>query len=166
MANVLCIVAPERFQQVEYLQSRRALEENGHHVVTASTHQIAFDKADHSYKMDILLDEIMEDDFDAVLFVGGPGIYEYFDDADFQSVARAFYGAGKLTTAICAAPSVLANAGLLEGKKATCFEGEAENLKAKGALYTGGHVEKDGLIITADGPESAYDLGVAIAEMI
>ncbi|MFH0838304.1 MAG: DJ-1/PfpI family protein [Patescibacteria group bacterium] len=166
MARVLSVVAPEKFQQIEYLESKKALEEQGHAVVTASTHQIAFDKADHSYKADILLDEVMEDDFDAVLFVGGPGIHAYFDDEDFHSVARAFFAAGKLTTAICAAPVILGRAGLLNGKKATCFPAQAEELIRSGAEYTEKHVEKDGLIITADGPASAYDFGLAISEAL
>lgn len=166
MARVLSIVAPENFQQVEYLESKRALEDKGHEVVTASTHQIAFDKLDHSYKVDILLDEVMEDDFDAVLFVGGPGSHAHFDDEDFHAVARAFFEAGKPTTAICAAPVILGRAGLLEGKKATCWSGQAEELRKTEADYTGAHVEKDGLIITADGPNSAYDFGLAIAEAL
>ena len=166
MAKILSVVAHERFQQIEYLESKRALEEKGHEVVMCSTHQIAFDKADHSYKVDILLDEVMEDDFDAVLFVGGPGILAYYDDTDFHSVARAFFDAGKLTTAICAAPVILARADLLKGKKATCWSGEAESLKKAEADYTEANVEKDGFIITADGPESAYEFGLAIADAL
>lgn len=166
MAKILSIIAPERFQQVEYLESKKALEEGGHTVVTASTHQIAFDKSDHSYKVDILLDEVMEDDFDAVLFVGGPGVHAFFDDPDFHSIAHAFYDAGKLTTAICAAPVILARAGLLKGRKSTCFAAQKDDLVAAGAVYTGGHTEKDGLIITADGPDSAYQFGQVIAEVL
>ena len=163
MAKVLSIVAPEKFQQVEYLESKKALEENGHEVVTASTHQIAFDKLDQAYKVDILLDEVMEDDFDAVLFVGGPGSHAHFDDEDFHAVARAFLDAGKPTTAICAAPVILGRAGLLKGKKATCWSGQTQDLEQTNAKYTGEHVQKDGLIITADGPESAYEFGLAVA---
>ena len=166
MAKVLSIVAPEKFQQIEYLGSKRALEEAGHEVITASTHQIAFDKSDEGYKVDILLDEVMEDDYDAVLFVGGPGIHEHFDDTDFHSIARAFYEAGKPTAAICAAPVILGRAGLLKGKRATCFSAQVQELKDLGANYTGSHVEQDGLIITADGPESAAAFGTLIAERL
>jgi len=166
MAKVLSVVAPERFQDVEYLESKKALEEKGHEVVLSSTHQIAFDKAEHSYKVDILLDEVMEDDFDAVLFIGGPGIPAHFDDEDFHAIARAFYDAGKPTTAICAAPVILGRAGLLKGKKVTCWSGVAANLEAFDANCTGGQVEKDGLIITGDGPDSAYDFGLVIAEAL
>ncbi|MBU0706106.1 DJ-1/PfpI family protein [Patescibacteria group bacterium] len=166
MAKVLSIVAHEKFQQVEYLESKRAIEEKGHEVVTASTHQIAFDKLDQSYKVDILLDEVMEGDFDAVLFVGGPGSHAHFDDEDFHAIARAFFEAGKPTTAICAAPVILGRAGLLKGKKVTCFPSQSEDLIRSGAEYTGEHVERDGLIITADGPASAYDFGLAVAEAL
>lgn len=166
MAKVLSIIAPEKFQQVEYLESKKALESIGHEVVTSCSHQMAFDKNDQRYKVDILLDEVMEDDFDAVLFVGGPGSHAYFDDPDCHSIARAFYDAGKPTTAICAAPVILGRAGLLKRKRATCFPHETQVLIDSGADYTGAHVEKDGLIITADGPDSAYDFGLAIAEAL
>ncbi len=148
------------------MESKKALEEKGHEVVMSSTHQIAFDRADHSYKVDILLDEVMEDDFDAVLFVGGPGVQDCFDDEDFHAIARAFFDAKKLTTAICAAPVILCRAGLLKGKKATCWSGVSEDLKSAEADYTKKPVEIDGLIITGDGPDSAYDFGLAIAEAL
>ncbi len=166
MAKVLSIVAPEGFQQVEYLNSKKALEERGHTVVTCSTHQIAFDKQDHRYKVDALLDEVFEDEYDAVLFIGGPGIYQFHDDSDFHSMARAFHDEKKVTAAICAAPTILARAGLLSGVKMTCFEGEAGHAKEAGANYTGAKVEKDGLILTADGPDSAKDFGLALADML
>ncbi len=166
MSKVLSVIAPEKFQQVEYLESKRALEEKGHEVVTCSTHQKAFDKLDEPYDVDVLLDEVMEDDYDAVLFVGGPGSHAHFDDPDFHAVARAFYDAGKPTTAICAAPVILGRAGLLKDKKATCWDAQTEELKKTEADYTGQPVQQDGLIITADGPDAAYDFGLAIAEAL
>ncbi len=166
MAKVLSIVAPENFQQIEYLESKKALEEQGHEVVMCSTHQMAFDKLDQRYKVDVLLDDVMEDDFDAVMFIGGPGASAHFDDDDFHSIARAFFTANKLTTAICAAPVILARAGLLKGVKSTCWPSHGGDLKAAEAEYTEAHVEKDGLIITADGPDSAYKFGLAVAEAL
>ena len=164
MSKILSIIAPEGFQQIEYLESKRALEEQGHTVVTASTQEIATDKLGYKYDVDLLIDGIKEKHYDAILFVGGPGIYAHFDDVRFQNLARDFYEAGKLTTAICAAPTILGRAGLLSGKIVTCFDGEAEHIKESGATYTGASVEKDGLIITADGPGSAYNFGLRLAE--
>lgn len=166
MAKVLSIIAPENFQQVEYLESKRGLQEKGHEVVTGCSHQMAFDKNDERYKVDILLDEVMEDDFDAVLFIGGPGAHDLFDDEDCHAIARAFYDAKKPTAAICAAPVILGRAGLLKDKKATCWPAQGGALEASGAQYTAKNVERDDLIITADGPDSAYDFGLAIADAL
>jgi protease I len=71
-----------------------------------------------------------------------------------------------ILAAICAAPSILANAGLLKGKTATSFPDEGENLKAKGANFTGQGLEIDGRIITADGPAHAKQFGEAIVKAL
>jgi protease I len=60
----------------------------------------------------------------------------------------------------------LANAGLLKGVKATCYPSQEANLKDKGAHFTGLAVERDGLIITADGPKAAKAFGEKIAEAL
>lgn len=166
MATVLSIIAPEGYQDIEYNDSKQALKAAGHEVITASTVKEAHGKYGGTQKADVLLDEVNPEDYDAILFVGGPGSHGYFDDPDAHSLAKAFYASGKLTTAICAAPSILANAGLLDGKKATCFESQADNLKKKGATYTGQPVEQDGLIITGNGPNSAKAFGEKISDAL
>ncbi|MBU0728070.1 DJ-1/PfpI family protein [Patescibacteria group bacterium] len=164
MAKILSIIAPEGFQDKEYGDSKTALLEAGHEVVTASTSIVAHGKFGSEVEVNLLIDDVSVDKYDAILFVGGPGSFEYFNDPVALKLAQDFYNAGKLTTAICAAPSILANAGLLSGRTVTCWEGEANNLKEKGANYTGKAVEKDGMIITADGPMSATAFGEAIAD--
>ena len=82
------------------------------------------------------------------------------------SLAQKFYNAGKITAAICIAPVILANAGLLNGKKATSFPSEENALEDKGAAFTGNPVEADGLIVTAEGPKAARDFGKKIAQLL
>lgn len=164
MAKVLSIIAPKEFQQIEYLESKRALEEAGHTVVTASTVKNPTDKLGHTHKTDQLLKDVKMQDYDAVLFVGGPGSHALFDNAECHRLAREFYEAGKFTTAICAAPAILGRAGLLKGKKATCWPEQVEDIERSGAKYVKNPVVKDGLIITADGPKSAYAFGQQIAK--
>jgi protease I len=166
MKKVLSIVAPELFQPIEYADSKKALEEAGIEVVLCSTHQIAFDKNDERYKVDVLLDEVFEDDYDAVLFVGGKGIQLHFDDPDFQSMARAFYDEGKVTAAICAAPVILAKAGLLDDKKATCWEGAKAQLAEAGAEVQDEAVVQDGILITGNGPDAATEFGQTVAQAL
>jgi protease I len=101
------------------------------------------------------LKDVNPDEFDAVIFVGGPGMTKELDNEELHALARRFDESGKLLTAICIAPSMLANAGVLKGKKATVFPTGKGFLISGGAEYTAKQVEKDGLLITADGPESA-----------
>jgi protease I len=166
MARILSVIAPEGFQDVEYGDSRNVLEEKGHEVSTASTEPMAVGKFGKEVEVDLLIDQVYVDDFDAVLFVGGPGVYDLFGDEEVLHLAREFAKDDKLVTAICAAPSILANAGLLEGKNVTSFSGESENLEKHGAKYTGNPVEVDELIITADGPNSAEAFGEAISDAL
>ncbi|MCR5271938.1 MAG: DJ-1/PfpI family protein, partial [Lachnospiraceae bacterium] len=69
---------------------------------------------------------------------------------------------GKLVAAICAAPSVLGEAGLLNGKKATCNPGWEEHLK--GAVCVTDNAVTDGNIITSRGMGTAMDFSLAILE--
>jgi protease I len=166
MAKILSVIAPEGYQDIEYNDSKKVLGSYSHTVVTASTVDEAHGKYGGTQKSDVLLSDVNVEDYDAILFVGGPGSHDYFDDPVAHNIAKAFLDAGKLTTAICAAPSILANAGLLDGITCTCFPSQADNLKEKGANYTGNPVEQDGLIITADGPDSATAFGKQIAEVL
>jgi len=166
MAKILSVIAPEGYQDIEYNNSKAALEADGHIVIIASTKKEAHGKYGGIQKADILLQNVDVDDYDAIVFIGGPGSHLFFDDPLAHKLAKEFLKAKKLVTAICAAPSILANARLLNGIKATCFRDQMDNLKAHGAILTGNPVEKDGLIITADGPSSATEFGKKISEVL
>lgn len=161
------IIAPQGFRDEEYQEPKEVLEKAGIKITTASSKSgTAIGKLGTKTKVDLTLDKIKAADYDAVIFVGGPGSYDYFDDPQAQSIAKEAAKLGKVLASICAAPSILANAGLLKGVTATCFPGEGENLKAKGAKYTGSGLEVDGKIITADGPAHAKQFGEAIVKAL
>ena len=103
----------------------------------------------------MLVSQINVDDYDAVIFVGGPGARQYFNDPAALKIARDAAQKGKVLAAICIAPTVLAKANLLNGVKATAFPTEVVSLQNAGARYTAAAVERDGLIITANGPAAA-----------
>ena len=117
-------------------------------------------------KPDILLQDARMEEYDAVVFVGGMGSTEYWDNPAAHSLARSAYEQGKLTTAICLAPMTLANAGLLKGKKATIWADVAQEFQTKGVVYTGKPVETDGRIITGSGPDAAEAFGKALVEAL
>jgi protease I len=162
--KVVMIIAHKNFRDEELLTPKSILEKNGASISIASSGlSEAQGMLGAKVKPEMLVDSINSSDFDAAIFVGGGGASEYFNNPKAHKVAAEILAKGKLLAAICIASSTLANAGVLRGKKATCFKSEVANLKIKGAIYTGKPVEQDGSIITSDGPGSASMFGEAIA---
>jgi protease I len=108
-------------------------------------------------KADLLISNINIKEFDVIVFVGGSGSSQYWNNPVAHKIAQDALSANKIVAAICIAPVTLANAGILKGKRATVFSSEVGQLKAKGASYTGRAVEKDGNIITASGPDAVKE---------
>jgi len=164
--KVLMIIAPENFRDEELLYTREELERAGAKVTVASAKTGAVKGLlGATVTPDIKLDQINVGDYDAIAFVGGPGASVYFNDKRALSIASEAFGKGKKTCAICIAPTILANAGVLKDKRATVWDGEyVKKIESKGATYTGKPVEVDGNIITANGPGAAREFGRTIAK--
>jgi protease I len=165
--NVLMVIAPGNFRDEEYFDTRAELEGKGASVTTASSASgeitgMLGGKA----TPDIGLDDAKAGDYDAVVFVGGAGASAYFQDRKALDLARSASESGKIVAAICIAPSILANAGILRGKRATSFSSEQGNLEGRGATYTGEAVTRDGRIITGSGPSAAKGFGQEIAKAL
>lgn len=157
------IIAFQGFRDEEYDIPKKILEKSGTEVTTASTQVgTATGKLGMTAKVDITLKDIKVSDYDSIVFVGGPGSYDLFDDPLAQGIAKETVKQNKILAAICAAPGILAKAGLIKGKKTTCFSGVSYLLVKSGANYTGSGLEVDGKIITADGPKHAKQFGEAI----
>ncbi len=160
MKKIVFVVAPEVFRDEEYVEPKNILEKAGVNVTTASTviGEI-YGKIKIKAYSQMLVKDIRVEDFDGIFFVGGNGASVYFEDKIAHDIAKSFYDNGKIVGAICIAPVILANAGLLNGKNATVFPSGADILKQNGANYTGKDVEIDGKIITGNGPEAAKLFG-------
>jgi len=167
MEKVLMVVAPNNFRDEEYQKPKAVLENAGYQIVTASKGvQTAKGMLGATAMVNQDLDQVKVADYTAIVFVGGTGASVYFNDQTVLKLAREAVEQGKVVGAICIAPSILANAGILQGKNATCFSSEAENLRAKGANYTGQSVTVDGNIVTANGPGAAQDFGQKILGLL
>jgi len=165
--KVLMIIAPKDFRDEEYQKPREVLERAGAKITVASKGvKVATGMLGATAQVDKDLNEASIAEFDAVVFVGGVGASVYFNDQTALKLAREAVEQGKVVGAICIAPSILANAGILQGKNATCFSSEAENLRVKGANYTGQAVTVDGNIVTANGPGAAQDFGQKILNLL
>jgi protease I len=164
--KVLMVIAPIDFRDEEYFETRKVLEEFGNKITVAnSTGQPSKSMFGKIVRPDKTIYDVNEKDFDAVVFVGGSGTKVYFDNQQALSLAKEFNKSGKVVAAICIAPTILVNADILNGKNATCFPSERDNINAVGS-YTGKPVEVDGKIITANGPLAAKEFGKKIAEAL
>jgi protein deglycase len=116
---------------------------------------------------DIALDAVRVDDYDMILLPGGlPGAEHLKADARVISLLRRFAADGRYTAAICAAPSVLAHAGLLEGRAATSFPGFLNPGSAPGIRLHEDPVVIDGKVATSRGPGTAMEFGLALIELL
>ncbi|HEX5363455.1 MAG TPA: DJ-1 family glyoxalase III [Gallionella sp.] len=114
---------------------------------------------------DTTLDEALGHHYDMVVLPGGqPGTQHLKSDVRVLKLVRDMNEAGKFVTAICAAPSVLAAAGLLDGKQATCFPTCLDEFPAV-RLKTSEVVE-DGKLITSRGPGTAMDFALTLLERL
>ncbi len=115
---------------------------------------------------DALIDSVDLTDADMIFVPGGmPGSKRLADTKKLIDAIGKMLDGGKRVAAICAAPALVLGAhGFLNGKKATCFPGfEAE---MRGASVTGGRVETDGLVTTAQGLGCALELGLEIIALL
>ena len=168
MKKIVFVVAPEVFRDEEYIEPKTILENAGVEVTTASTvvGEI-YGKIKIKAQSQMLAKDIKVEDFDGIFFVGGGGASVYFEDKVVHNIAKQFYDNGKIVSAICIAPVILANAGLLQNKKATVFFPDGvDALLQNGADYTGNSVEVDGKIVTGNGPQAAKQFAEELLKIL
>lgn len=170
--RVAMIIAFREFRDEEYFIPKQILEMAGVNITTVSTSLgEAIGKMGGEAKIDLTLDELKAGDYNAVLFIGGPGAAKYIDDPQARQIAREVADSAMVLGAICIAPVILAKAGVLSGKQATVWSNIMDKsavkiLKEEGAEYRSEPVVIDGKIITADGPASAKKFAEAIIEAL
>jgi 4-methyl-5(b-hydroxyethyl)-thiazole monophosphate biosynthesis len=111
--------------------------------------------------MDKKLLQIKPEDYNGIILPGGnPGYVNLGRSSVLLELIRKMSGQGKMVAAICASPSVLAKAGVLEGKRATIYPGMEKEIP----YPRGDKVVVDGNIITSQGPGTAMEFALKIVE--
>ncbi len=115
---------------------------------------------------DCSMEDAQARDFDLVVLPGGmPGADHLGKDTRVQEILKKTADDGHLVGAICAAPRVLAQAGLLDGKRATCYPGFLDGISASVASM-GQAIERDGNVITSRAAGTAVDFALALVEAL
>lgn len=163
--RVLCLLV-DGFEEIETITPVDILRRAGAEVVLASlTEGIhvmgAWKTMIHA---DTKLEEALKSGpFDLLMIPGGPGVKQLRADGRAAALAQTFVAEGKPVAAICAAPTVLADAGLLAGKRYTAHDSTYAELTQ--ALAQERVVESGG-IITSRGAGTALDFGLALAALL
>ena len=182
MYKVVFIVAFRDFRDAEYFIPKEILESAGVEIKTASNKKglpagrqgrqgLAIGADGGEIEIDFLVSEINPADFNAVIFIGGPGALKYLDNEDSYKLAKETIAREKILAAICISPVILAKAGVLENKKATVWSSSMDKsaiktLEQYKAIYEDKPVVVDGKIITASGPSVAEEFGKKIKELL
>ena len=167
--KAVLIIAGDNFRDDELYETKRVLDAAGVLTTIAGSRQgIARGMLGNMAQPDITLNRLKVDDYNAVIFVGGPGAAEYFDSPVALNIAREAASKRKILAAISIAPTILANANVLTGIRVTGFLSESQRLQQAGAIYTGNPVERDKFIITGSGgsPRASLDFARAIANAL
>lgn len=171
MTRVL-IIATDGFEQSELMEPKRLLEEAGIETAVASLESGEIrgwkdkDWGD-SVAVDMTLDAVKVADYDALLLPGGqmnPDILRMDETA--IGLVKAFGEAEKPVAAICHAPWLLAEAGLVDGKTVTAWPSIRTDLANAGANVVDQEVATDGYLITSRNPDDIPAFSKALIKAV
>jgi len=167
MAKALVFLA-SGFEEIETVTIVDILRRAGVDVTVAGlTPNVTEGKHAMRIVPDKSIDDVSVDDFDAVICPGGnPGYKNLRKDPRVIDMVKKAFNSNKLVAAICAGPTVLSDAGILEGKACTIYPGMDEELEAGGGKPKQDIVVVDGNIITSRGPATALPFALKLAEKL
>lgn len=171
MANVLIPLA-QGCEELEAVTIIDLLRRADIHVTTASLdigNQVTPVTASRGVVLiaDSTLDDALTQNYDMVVLPGGlPGADHLDNDKRIHSLLKKMTAEDKYTAAICAAPKILANAKLLEGKSATSYPGVIDKMNLNNTRVKEDAVVCDGKVITSRGPGTAMEFALTLIETL
>ncbi len=167
MKRAVIIIASEEFRDEEYFVTKEVLRQGGIYIQTACDKCKAVGKFGGEADADILVNDLNVDEFDAIILPGGQGAVKLLDNELMYSIINKALAKGKIVAAICIAPTILAKAGILKGKRATVWSTSLDRsainvLRDNDAIYERKEIVIDGKIITAENAEFAEEFGQAV----
>lgn len=172
MEKIALIIAPKDFKDEEYIIPKQVFESSDFLVDTISyKFGPAIGVDGNTAKVDILAKNLKIADYSAIVFVGGPGAVNYFEDQEAYRIIKDAVSENKILAGICIAPVILAKAGALKNKQATVWSSPTDKkairiLEQEGAEFVDRSVVVDNKIVTANGPKSAQEFAQRIVKSL
>ncbi len=166
---ILMIIAPNNFRDEEFFIPVEEFKSHGFDVIVASSQNKAYSVKQKEVTVNVNLEDALSlvDNSSAVVFSGGPGVSVYFKNSLVKNIVLKANNTHKVIGAICLAPVILANSGILKGRNATVWDDSFTNLLImNGAHYLNKSVVIDGNIVTSNGPEHAKKFADAVLNLI
>ena len=155
----VAIIAADMVEEVELVEPRRALEDAGAetHLISMKPGEIQgfdhFDKAS-THKVDRAIDEADVGDYDSLLIPGGVGNPDQMrTDMRMVRFTRDFFEQGKPVAAICHAPWMLVEAGVVVGRRITSWPSLRTDITNAGAEWVDEEVVVDEGLVTSRNPD-------------
>ena len=171
--TVAILLAPRGNEDSEFAKPKKALEEAGAKVVLigmeageGETFEGDLDPVT-KYPVDKLVGEVSADDFDLLVIPGGTvGADKFRSDEKVVAFTKAFAAQDKAIAAICHAPWLLVEAGLVQGKTLTSFASLQTDIKNAGGNWVDKEVVEDGGLITSRDPDDIPAFNAAILKAL
>ncbi len=167
---ILMVISPKDFREEELFIPEKLFKERGFIVLVASLKKgKAIGMFGKVVEVDLSLREVNPERFIGLVIVGGSGSPRYlWHNERLLNLVKRFYREGKVVSAICLSPAVLAEAGILKNKKATIFpiDFAIKELERYGAKFVNKGVVIDGRIITGQSPYYAREFALEILKKL
>ncbi len=165
--SVLIFLPAKDFNEEEYSIVRKLLLKYGKNIfVTSDDHYVCSGSKGMKVKSDTSFYNINTKNFSAMVLIGGKGSKTYWDNEKLHNITRNFNDAQKVIGAICSAPVILAKAGILQNKTATCYYEDKNELINLGINYQDRAVISDKNIVTTNSSQSAAQFTEAVLHLI
>ena len=166
--NSILIFLPKKdFNEEEYnIVRARLLKARKQVFITSDDHLVCSGSKGMKVKSDTSFYNVNVNNFSSLILIGGSGSRNYWKNESLHKIIKKFFEAKKVIAAICSSPVILANAGILQDKKATCFSEDKMELINAGIDYQDRNVVVDEHIVTANDSKSALQFSEAVLHLI
>ncbi len=164
--SVLIFLPKNDFNEDEFTIVQKRISKAGKKVfITSDDHLVCSGSKGMKVKSDTSFYNVNVNNFSSLILIGGSGSRNYWKNESLHKIVKKFFESKKIIAAICSSPIILAKAGILQNKKATCFSEDKMELINSGIDYQDRNIVVDGNVVTSDGVHSALQFAEAVLHL-